>query len=310
MTTPRLSILVVSYNTKKLTVECLASVFDQTRLTSFELIVWDNASSDGSPEAIGEAYGTRVQLVKSDENLGFAAANNRAAEVATGDYLLLLNPDTVILNGAIDVLAAFADRFPGCGIWGGRTLFKDRSLNSSSCWGRQTLWSLFCQATGLSVVFKRTGIFNPEGMGGWNREGVRAVDIVSGCFLMIKSELWVALGGFREEFFMYGEEADLCLRAKKLGAKPTVTSEATIVHYGGASERVFAEKLVRLLKAKGLLIDIHFPLAARQIGRWLLFLWPVRRYCIHAVLAAVGRHASIEARDAWLEAVRRYRDWW
>lgn len=310
MTTPRLSILVVSYNTKRLTLECLASVFEQTRLTPFELIVWDNASSDGSPEAIGEAYGTRVQLVKSDENLGFAAANNRAAEIATGDHLLLLNPDTVIFDGAIDVLAAFADRFPGCGIWGGRTLFKDGSLNSSSCWSRQTVWSLFCQATGLSVVFKRTGVFNPEGMGGWNREGVRAVDIVSGCFLMITSEMWAALGGFREEFFMYGEEADLCLRARKLGAQPMVTSEATIVHYGGASERVFADKLVRLLKAKGLLIDMHFPPTARQIGRWLLFLWPVRRYCIHAVLAAGGRRASIEARDAWLEAVRRYRDWW
>lgn len=310
MTTPHLSILVVSYNTKKLTLECLASVFEQTRLTPFELIVWDNASSDGSPEAIGEAFGTRVQLVKSDENLGFAAANNRAAEIATGDHLLLLNPDTVILDGAIDVLAAFADRLPECGIWGGRTLFKDGSLNSSSCWGRQTVWSLFCQATGLTVVFKRTGFFNPEGMGGWNREGMRAVDIVSGCYFMITSDLWAALGGFREEFFMYGEEADLCLRARKLGAQPTVTSEATIVHYGGASERVFADKLVRLLKAKMLLIDMHFPSTARQIGRWLLFLWPVSRYCIHAVLAAGGRRTSIEARDAWLIAVRRYRDWW
>ena len=310
MTSPHLSILVVSYNTKKMTLECLASVFEQTRLTTFELIVWDNASSDGSPEAIAEAYGSRVRFVKSDENLGFAAANNRAAEIATGDYLLLLNPDTIILDGAIDALAAFADQFPQCGIWGGRTLFKDGSLNPSSCWGRQTLWSLFCQATGLSVLFKHTSVFNPEGMGGWNREGVRAVDIVSGCFFMITSELWAALGGFREEFFMYGEEADLCLRAKKLGAAPRVTSDATIVHYGGASERVFADKLVRLLKAKILLINMHLPPVARQIGRYLLFLWPVRRYCLHAVLAAGGRRASNDARNAWLDAVRRYREWW
>lgn len=310
MTSPHLSILVVSYNTKKMTLECLASVFEQTRLTNFELIVWDNASSDGSPEAISEAYGSRVRFIKSDKNLGFATANNRAAEIATGDYLLLLNPDTIILDGAIDVLATFADQFPQCGIWGGRTLFKDGSLNSSSCWGRQTVWSLFCQATGLSVLFKHTSVFNPEGMGGWNREGVRAVDIVSGCFFMIKSELWAALGGFREEFFMYGEEADLCLRAKKLGAAPRVTSDATIVHYGGASERVFADKLVRLLKAKMLLINMHLPPVTRQIGRCLLFLWPVRRYCLHAVLAAGGRRASNDARNAWLDAVRRYREWW
>ncbi len=109
---------------------------------------------------------------------------------------------------------------------------------------------------------------------------------------------------------MYGEEADLCLRAHELGAQPMITSEATIIHYGGASERVFADKLVRLLKAKGLLIDMHFLPALRQVSRWLLFLWPVRRYCLHAVLAALGRRASVEARDAWLEAVRRYQDWW
>lgn len=310
MSTISLSILVVSYNSKKLTLECLDSVFQETRLTSFEVIVWDNASTDGSPEAIGAVYGSRARLIRSNQNLGFAAANNRAAEVANGDYLLLLNPDTIVLNGAIDSLVAFAKNNPASGIWGGRTLFKDGRLNPSSCWGRQTVWSLFCQAIGLSVVFKHTSAFNPEGMGEWNREGVRAVDIVSGCFLMIRRELWSALGGFREEFFMYGEEVDLCLRAHSLGAQPLVTSEATIVHYGGASERVLAEKLVRLLKAKALLIDMHFSPALRQIGRWLLFLWPVRRYCIHAVLASVGRRASVDARDAWFEAVRRFRDWW
>ncbi len=310
MNTPHLSILVVSYNTKQLTLECIASVFEQTRITQFELIVWDNASTDGSPEAIDATYGSRVRLIKSNLNLGFAAANNRAAEISTGKFLLLLNPDTIVLNGAIDSLVAFSDRFPAAGIWGGRTRFKDGSLNPSSCWGRQTVWSLFCQAIGLSVAFKRTSIFNPEGIGGWDREGTRQVDIVSGCFLMIRTELWVTLGGFREEFFMYGEEADLCLRARKLDSRPMVTSEATIVHYGGASERVFADKLVRLLKAKALLIDMHFSSILGRFGRCLLFLWPVRRYCIHLVLAFAGRRASIEARDAWREAVRRYRDWW
>lgn len=310
MSTPILSILVVSYNTREMTLACIASVFEQTRLTPFELIVWDNASSDGSPDAIEQVFGGRIKLIKSDQNLGFAAANNRAADIASGNRILLLNPDTVILNGAVDHLAAFADRFPSSGIWGGRTLSGDHRLDPSSCWGRQTIWSLFCQATGLSVAFKHTNIFNPEGIGGWNREGIRAVDIVSGCFLMIQCELWGALGGFREEFFMYGEEADLCLRAARLGARPMVTSEATIIHFGGASERVLADKLAKLLKAKRLLIDMHLSPAIRPIGRLLLFLWPVRRYLIHAVLARIGRRASIEARGAWLEAVQRYREWW
>jgi N-acetylglucosaminyl-diphospho-decaprenol L-rhamnosyltransferase len=310
LNTPLLSILVVSYNTKNLTLECIASIFEQTRITPFELIVWDNASTDGSVEAIRGVAGGKMRFIESKRNIGFAAANNRAAEMATGDRLLLINPDTIVLNGAIDFLVSFSDKFPSGGIWGGRTLFKDGSLNPSSCWGRQTVWSLFCQAAGLSVVFRGTDTFNPEGIGGWNREGTRAVDIVSGCFLMISRKLWVNLGGFREEFFMYGEEADLCLRAHKLGAHPLVTSEATIVHYGGASDRVFADKVVRLLKAKRLLIDMHFGPSTQRIGRCLLFLWPVRRYLTHALLAVIGRSASIDSRDAWLEAVKRYRDWW
>lgn len=309
MTQPNLSILVVSYNTKDLTLECLASVFDQTQEGSFELIVWDNASIDGSTEAIESLYGDRVRLVAGRENIGFAAANNRAAELAAGQRLLLLNPDTVVLDRAIDELVSFADKHPMSRIWGGRTLFRDRTLNASSCWGQQTVWSLACQAVGLSVLFRRSNLFNPEGMGGWNREGTRTVDIVSGCFLMIQADLWNALGGFREEFFMYGEEADLCLRAHRMGAQPIVTSDATIIHYGGASERVFVDKIVRLLKAKGLLIDMHFRPGTRLLGRFLLVLWPIRRFVLHFVLAALGRSASNEARDAWFGALRRYRDW-
>lgn len=305
----KLSVLVVSYNTSALTLECIRSIFEQTKLPAFEVIVWDNASSDGSPDAIEETFGKKVRLVRSKTNLGFAAANNRAAELAKGDRLLLLNPDTVVRDGAIDALTAFADRFPSCRIWGGRTVFGDGRLNPASCWGRQTLWGLLSQASGLTVAFKKTTLFNPEGMGGWNREGTRQVDIVSGCFFMISAELWRSLGGFREEFFMYGEEADLCLRARQLGVRPMVSSTATIVHYGGASDRVFSKKIVKLLKAKRMLIDKHFAPSIRGIAKWLLFLWPVHRYCSHAVLGFFGRKASDEAREAWLTALRHRKDW-
>src|SRR5690606_35725860 len=124
---------------------------------------------------------------------------------------------------------------------------------------------VFCVATGLSSLFRGSSLFNPEGYGGWKRDTVREVDIVSGCFFLIRRELWERLGGFDPAFFMYGEEADLCLRARKLGARPMVTPEATIVHYGGASERVRADKMVRLLQAKALLIRRHWgPVAARS----------------------------------------------
>jgi GT2 family glycosyltransferase len=305
----RVSVIVVSYNTRDMTIDCLASVFEQTRRIPFELIVWDNASRDQSAEAIGERFQDRIKLVAGDSNLGFAVANNRAAELASGDYLLLLNPDTVVLDGAIDKLVEFAAAHSDAGIWGGRTVFADGSLNPASCWQKQTPWSLFCQASGLSSMFRRSTLFNPEGLGGWNRNGTRSVDIVTGCFLLIRRDMWMELGGFREEFFMYGEEADLCLRARELGARPIVTSAATIVHYGGASEKVRADKMVRLLKAKRLLIYFHFTELAKKLGEPLLLLWPVTRYLAHSVLATLGRTSSVAMRDVWREIVRRRKEW-
>jgi len=303
------SIVVVSYNTREMTLECLRSVFRETRDTAFELIVLDNASADGSAAAIAAEFGDRLRLIESKDNLGFALGNNRAAESARGEFLLLLNPDTVVLDRAIDRLMAFAKRRPEHGIWGGRTVFADGSLNPGSCWSRQTPWSLVCQALGLSSLFRRVGLFNPEGLGGWDRRGEREVDIVSGCFFLIRRELWNRLGGFNTEFFMYGEEADLCLRARQLGARPAISGDATIVHYGGASETVRSDKLVRLLKAKMDLIRLHFPATKRAAGYWLLSLWPRTRWYAHALLSALGRRASVERRNVWREVVRREREW-
>ena len=305
-----LSIIVISYNTRDLTLECLRSIFKETKEINFELIVLDNASTDGSAEMIATEFGGKVILITSTENLGFAAGNNRAALDAKGEFLLLLNPDTLVLDGAIDHLMTFANLHPQAGIWGGRTLFGDGSLNPASCWSRQTLWGLLCQALGFTSLFRRSSLFNPEGIGGWNRDGIRSVDIVSGCFLLIRRNLWLKLEGFRREFFMYGEEADLCLRAIKLGAQPMVSSVATIVHYGGASEKIRADKLVRLLNAKTRLIQYHFPVSTKWLGCWLLSLWPRSRYMAQAMLNLVGGQSSASKMAVWHEVVRRRNEWY
>lgn len=310
MTPPDLSIIVVSYNTREMTLECLRSVFKETKKSCFSLVVLDNASTDGSVEAINREFGGRVRLIASKDNLGFAAGNNFAAADAAGDFLLLLNPDTVVLSAAIDRLMDFARSHPEAGIWGGKTRFGNGSLNPASCWGRQTLWSLFCQAIGLSSLFRRSTLFNEEGMGAWDRNGMRHVDIVSGCFFLVRKDLWTQLGGFRKEFFMYGEEADFCLRAKANGAHPMVTSDATIIHYGGASERVRGDKLVRLMRAKMLLVRMHFHPWTRALGICLLASWPLSRFWIHKVLVALGRSASAPAREAWATVLDQKDKWW
>lgn len=269
---PRITIVVVSFNTCEMTLACLRSVYEQAHSESFELIVIDNASTDGSAGAIAIET-PRAGLIRSAENLGFARANNVACARARGDMLLLLNPDTLVLDGAIDRLVAFAAQRPEAGIWGGRTVYADGRLNPTSCWRRMTLWSSLCRGLGLSVLCGGSSLFNGEAMPGWMRDSEREVDIVTGCFLLIRRDLWERLGGFDEGFFMYGEEADLCLRARAIGARPRFTPDATIVHYGGASERVRWEKVVRLFCAKARLMYKHWSPAAAWIGVRTLDLW-------------------------------------
>jgi N-acetylglucosaminyl-diphospho-decaprenol L-rhamnosyltransferase len=269
----QLTVIVVSYGTRNMTLECLASLVRETHKTSYEVLVVDNASQDGSPEAIREQF-PQFKLFAQTENLGFAAANNLAAPHARGKYILLLNPDTVVLEGAIDRLMAFARRRPQARIWGGRTLFADRSLNPTSCWRKLTLWGLFCRSAGLSLMFPNWGLFNRDAYGGWLRDSEREVDIVTGCLFLITRDLWNRLGGFDPDFFMYGEEADLCLRAYKLGARPAITPDATIIHYGGGTESDNIRKERRLLAAKARLIRRYIEPPSTSFALGLLALRP------------------------------------
>ena len=307
--TPSVSIIVVSYNTREMTLECLRSVFRETQQETFELIVVDNLSQDGSAEAIAEEF-PEIRLLRPDANLGFAKGNNLAAESARGEYLLLLNPDTVVLEAAIDRVIDFARRSPDAGIWGGRTLDGERALDPSSCWGRITLWSLFCRAVGLNLLFSGSEFFNPERYGDWQRDRIREVDIVSGCFFLTRRDLWESLGGFDPVFFMYAEEADLCLRARRVGVRPRITPEATIIHYGGASESKQVDKLVRLIRAQLTLIRRHWAAPSRWLGERLVLFTQWVRYVGYSLLAAATKRDDRIARaQVWKDVWKLRRDW-
>ena len=300
---PTVSIIVISYNTRDMTLDCLRSVKTETT-EPYELIVLDNQSADGSADAIAAEF-PDITLLRAEENHGFARGNNVAAKQARGEYLLLLNPDTVILDGAIDRLVEFAERAPQARIWGGRTLYGDRSLNPGSCWRRMSLWNVFCRTSGLTGIFPRSALFNSEAYGGWDRSTERQVDIVCGCFLLIRRADWHALGGFDPGFFMYGEEADLCLRATRdLGAAPRVCPEATIIHYGGASEKVRSDKMVRLLSAKSELIRRHISWPYRPLAQALFRYWPYTRR-----LASALRGPNRESARVWGDIWNRRAEW-
>ncbi|MGI3212807.1 glycosyltransferase family 2 protein [Roseovarius tibetensis] len=305
---PEFSVIVISYNTRDMTLACLTSVYGQTR-GDVEVVVVDNASTDGSAEAIRAQF-PQVRLIAENVNHGFAAAHHVAVPHCRAPWLLLLNPDTVVLDSALDKLMTFRRARPEAGIWGGRTVFADGSLNPASCWRRQTLWSLFCRASGLATVFRRSDLFNPEAYGGWPRDTVREVDIVTGCFLLISRKTWDRLGGFDPVFVMYGEEADMCLRARKIGLHPMITPEATIIHYGGASEKVRADKLVRLLRAKAELVKRHFAPGTRAPGLVLLAAWPASRLLALSVLSALSARARFrDSVTAWRTVWQRRGEW-
>lgn len=306
---PDLTIVIVSYQTRDMTLACIRSVIEQTSVTSYEIIVLDNASTDGSADAIRSTF-PNITLIASNENLGFARANNVAAARARGRRLLLLNPDTVVLDQAIDRLQTFASKRPACGIWGGRTVFADGSLNPASCWRRATLWSVFCRTFGLTQ-FRSSPLFNWEGYGGWVRDTERQVDIVTGCFFLVDRALWDRCHGFDPVFFMYGEEADLCLRARRhFGAQPMITPDATIIHYGHASEPHAVEQKIKVFAGRVSLMQRHQPALSVQVGQMLYRATVLSRITLFGMAAVLTGQPKMQRNaQAWLQVWQARERW-
>ncbi|MCC6795769.1 MAG: glycosyltransferase family 2 protein [Candidatus Hydrogenedentes bacterium] len=302
-----LSIVVISYNTRDMTIPCIVSALSEAVQYGIQLIVLDNASTDGSATEIRNRF-PDLLFIESPTNIGFAAANNLAAKSATGEYLLLLNPDTVVRDHAIDKLVAFADKHADFGIFGGRTVFGDGSLNPKSCWREPSLWGLFCRAIYLDNLFPNSGFFNRDSYGGWKRDSVREVDIVSGCFLLIRREVWEQLGGFAPDFFMYAEDFDLCMRARRQGIRALICPDAQIVHYGGASEPVLQGKMIRLLETKAKLCRKHWSPLRAWFAERLLDLWVIIRMIGYGTLSLV-RISARDKYDCW-RGVWRERSRW
>lgn len=305
--TKDLTIIVVSYNTKDLTLACLESVYQETKDTTFDVVVVDNDSKDGSAEAIAKDY-PQVKLIASKINHGFGKANNIAAEGVDTPYILLLNPDTEVLDAGIDKLVAFAKENPSNGIYGGQTYDGDGNLNANSVYQRMTLWNQFCRASGLTGIFPNSPIFHSEEYGGWKRDTVREVDCISGCFLLIETSLWNELDGFDERYFMYGEEADLNWRARKNGRQPIMTPDAKIMHLEGASETVRSDRMVRLLTAKTDLINLHWPSWQKPLGKAMLVGWASSRYVATSALGTVSEHRKTQSQE-WKSILKRWPSW-
>jgi GT2 family glycosyltransferase len=230
----KLSIVIICWNDLKVITECLRSIFDGTHSTEFEVLVSDNGSTDGSVQFVRENY-PAVKIVENGANLGFAKGNNAGIRQTTGDYVLILNPDTIIHDGSLDRWIAFADRHPNVGGFGCRVQNPDGSYQISSR-PFPTIGRYWIAALGLRFLGRLSERFVSDQYPGWKGDSERNVDWQSGCCVMLRGGLLrQQLRGFDEQFFYHFEEVDLCKRVWDSGSSIRYTPEASITHLGGQS---------------------------------------------------------------------------
>jgi GT2 family glycosyltransferase len=266
---PDVSVVVVSYNTSELTRDGLRKLFaSRTPDVSFDVTVVDNASADGSADAIAAEFPS-IRLIRLTDNVGWGRAINRGAVASTGRYVLFLNPDAAPAGHPVTELFRFAAAHPQHGVYTGRTLHADGTDDMYCCWGLPSLRGYLGFATGLSTVFPNSAWTNPEGLPGYDRRTVREVPAVSGCCMLIERDLFDRLGGFDPQYFLYSDDIDLCTRAAALGARPVVVPAAAVVHVGGASSSSEGQR-IKILRGKATYLRRHWSAPRAQLGLALL----------------------------------------
>lgn len=239
MSQPDLSIVIVEWNTIDMLRACLASVFDNAGGLDLQVIVVDNASEDGSPEMV-EAEFPQVTQIRNADNRGFAAANNQGFELCTGRHILLLNSDTYVLGDVLAASVRYLDNNPEVGAMGCRVLNTDRTMQRTcSMWPR--LLDLVFMSSGLWKL-PRPRFFGRYLMTDWQRDSEREVEVISGCYLMLREEVLQQVGPLDEDFFFFGEETDWCRRMRNAGWRLMFAPVGEIVHHGSASVRKLNHK--------------------------------------------------------------------
>ena len=227
-----IAIVIISFNVEKLLKECLESVYRETTQTNFEVWVIDNHSRDTSVQMLKRDF-PQVHLIENAENLGFTRANNQAIRQCRTDYVLLLNPDTLIRDGAIDKMVRFMDEHPDVGVSGCRVLNEDGSLQLACRRSIPSPSAAFFRLTGLSRLFPHSKRMAKYNMTYLDPMQTHEVDAVSGAFLLIRRKTMNRIGLLDETFWIYGEDIDWCIRAKKAGWKVMYHPQAEILHYKG-----------------------------------------------------------------------------
>jgi len=253
-----LSIIIISYNTEKITIDCLKSIIESLKNSSlkYEIIVVDNASKDNSVSSVKKLKSEiknrnlKINLIENKKNIGFGPANNQAVKLAKSDYLLLLNSDISVLNAAIEKLYNFYKQNEKLFNFLGGKLLNKNGTSQSSCGPMYTLPMIFAH------LFLRGDYW---GLTRYSPNKIKEVDWISGACILTKKEYFEKLGGFDEKIFMYMEEIDLFYRAKKQGFKVFFYPEAQFIHLGSRSSGGRTYPIIQVYRGLIYFYKKHYP---------------------------------------------------
>ena len=228
-----ISVIIVNWNTKILLLDCVESLYRTTLDSSMEIIVVDNASSDGSVDSLQKRF-SQVKVIENPDNFGFAKANNIGINKASGRYICLVNSDVIALGGVLDKMRIYMENRPAIGALAPKTYFGDMQIQKN-CREYPTLRNIFCQEFLLNTLFPTIACFRGRDMTWFDHNSVMEIEVLSGCFLMVRREVIDQVGLLDEQFFFYSEDVDWCKRIHDAGWKLVHYPMAEAMHLGHGS---------------------------------------------------------------------------
>jgi GT2 family glycosyltransferase len=297
---PSISIVIVNWNTKDLLLDCIRSIRQASCARDAEIIVVDNASTDGSVQAVAQL--PNITVISNKTNRGFAAANNIGIRASSGRYVCLINSDVKVLEGCLDSMREYMDRNPKVGLLGPQVLNKDMSFQAS-CAELPSIRNTLMQALMLDKLFPRVGLFRARLVHDFDYEKTQEVEVLSGCFLMARREALERVGLLDERFFIYKEDVDWCKRFADAGWGVRFYPAARAIHYGGASSSAApAAFLIEMEKANLQYWHKHHGLLACNMAAAISLAHYCLRMCAWAVIHVLKQGRSITAK----QKVRNY----
>lgn len=282
---PEVSVIVLNWNTRDLLAECLNTILQNAQGFELEIIVVDNASTDGSQAMLQRSF-PQVRLLANPTNVGFAKANNQGMATSKGRYMLLLNSDAFLQPGALQALVSLAEVKPQAGLVGAQLLNPDGSFQASHTFF-PTLWREFLILSGLGRAL--FGHWYPS-HGPEEAKGPQFVDYVEGACLLVRREAFETVGGLDEDYFMYAEEVDWCYALRARGWQVWYQPAARVIHLGGGSSRGRStQREADLYRSRSMFFRKHYGPGAGRLLKMQIYGFTAVKIAVHGLLRLVSR---------------------